>query len=348
MTWSLRLVLLGLLVALTGGCGCSGDTRMNAGGSTFIFPMMSKWATEYKKATGVEVNYQPIGSSAGIDRMTNKIFDFGCTDGPLSPAEHKKARETGGEVVHIPLLMGGVVPAYNLKEATKPVRFTGPILADIYLGKIKKWNDSGLQKLNPNVSLPNKTITVVHRSDGSGTTYIWTDYLSRVSEEWKAKARVGKKLDWPCGVGEPGNEGVTRRVKESPNAIGYITFTHALQAGLPFGLVRNKAGEFIEANPESIAEAARRAEDVDHIPDDLHDYSLVDQAGKNVYPITGTTWAVLYVNQLDTGKGRELVRFLRWVTHEGQEFVQGMHYVPIPNALRERAVMQLDNVKWHK
>ena len=209
------------MACLAAACvGCGGGSgakpRLNGAGSTFVFPMMSKWAAEYDKAKSVEVNYQSIGSGGGIQQMTAKTADFGCTDGPMNDEQLQKAKESGGDVVHIPLVMGAVVPAYNLEEVKEPLVFSGPVLADIFLGKIKKWDDKALQDLNPDAKLPSKDIGVVHRSDGSGTTYIWVDYLSKVSPEWKKKVGVATSVDWPAGEGAKGNEGVAGRVKAAP------------------------------------------------------------------------------------------------------------------------------------
>jgi phosphate transport system substrate-binding protein len=203
----MRCIVVMALPALVVALACSsgrGKLRLNGAGATFIYPMMSKWAAEYDKAKGVEVNYQSIGSGGGIQQMTAKTADFGCTDGPMNEAQLKQARETGGEVVHIPLAMGAVVPIYNLSGVKGPLTFSGPVLADIYLGKIKKWNDPALKGLNPQAALPDKEITVVHRSDGSGTTYVWVDYLAKVSPEWKQKVGVGTNVKWPVGEGAKG------------------------------------------------------------------------------------------------------------------------------------------------
>src|SRR5437762_9823031 len=216
------------------GCG-SGKPRINGAGATFIYPMMSKWASEYDKIKGVEVNYQSIGSGGGIQQMTAKTADFGSSDGPMNDEQLQKARDTGGEVVHIPLAMGAVVPAYNLEGTTEPLTFTGPLLADIFLGKIKKWNDNAIRNLNPNVILPDKDIGVVHRSDGSGTTYVWVDYLAKVSPEWKDKVGVGTSVNWPVGVGQKGSEGVSGQVGRVAGSFGCVEVTYAIQNNIKYG-----------------------------------------------------------------------------------------------------------------
>lgn len=333
----------------TGGGGKAGGgvgrdvgakPRINGAGATFIFPMMSKWTAEYDKAKGVEVNYQSIGSGGGIQQMTAKTADFGSTDGPMNDEQLKKAKETSGDVIHIPLAMGAVVPAYNLEGINEPLVFTGPVLANIYLGKIKRWNDKALQDLNPGIPLPDKDIGVVHRSDGSGTTYVWVDYLSKVSDEWKKNVGVATSVNWPAGEGAKGNEGVAGRVRGSPGAIGYIELIYALQNDIKYGRVKNKEGIAIKADLKTITSAADNA--LTNIPDDLR-YSITDAPGKDSYPICGTNWAVLYVNQ-PAGKGQHVVDFIRWVIHDGQNLCEGLHYAKLPPGLVERADKKLASV----
>lgn len=333
------LVWLGSVLLATVGCG-GGQQRLNGGGSTFVYPMMSRWASEYEKAGGVQVNYQSIGSGGGIQQMTARTFDFGCTDGPMNEEQLKKARQIGGEVVHIPLVLGAVVPAYNVQEVTEPLRFTGSVLAAIYLGKVKKWNDPALKRLNPQAPLPDRDIVVVHRSDGSGTTYIWVDFLAKVNPEWKEKVGVGTSVNWPCGTGQKGNEAVARQVKQSPGSIGYVELEYALETDMQYGSVQNRDGMFVRASLQAVTAAANAA--LAEIPDDLR-YSLTNEPGKDVYPISGTTWAVIYVNQ-PAAKGKAVVDFLRWTTHEGQQYVEGLHYARLPQGLVERLDKKLDQV----
>ncbi len=339
---------LGLLAAvLVAGCGDHGGPggaaghRLNAGGSSFIYPMMSRWCSDYAKLTGVEVNYQSIGSGGGIQQMTVKTFDFGCTDGPMNEEQQKKAHEIGGDVIHVPLVMGAVVPAYNLAGLTEPLTFTGPLLADIFLGNVKKWNDPGVRELNPKADLPDQDIVVVHRSDGSGTTYIWADYLSKVSPAWKEKVGVGTSVNWPVGVGQKGNEGVAGQVKRSAGSIGYVELNYALRNNIPYGSVRNRDGATMKATLESVTAAANAS--LASIPDDLR-YSITNAPGKDSYPISGTTWAVLYVDQ-PPGKGQTVVDFLRWTLREGQEMAKALDYARLPPGLVERALKKLDTVR---
>jgi phosphate transport system substrate-binding protein len=327
--------------ALLAGCGAAEEIkRLNGGGATFVFPVMAKWAAEYKKRTGIEVNYQSIGSGGGIQQMTAQKFDFGCTDGPMTDEQLKNARDVNGEVVHIPLVMGAVVPVYKL-DLKEPLKFSGPVLADIFLGKIQKWNDKAIQELNPGVALPDLEIIVVHRGEGSSTTFLITDYLSKVSNEWKAKVGAGTSVKWPVGIAQKGGESIARQVKQRPGAIGYIELIYALQNKIDFGVIRNKDGVFIQGSLGSTTAAARNA--LRDIPDDLR-YSLADPPGEDSYPIAGTSWAILYVNQ-PPEKRKAVADFLRWCTHEGQQYNEALHYAKLPAGLVERLEKKLDLVQ---
>jgi phosphate transport system substrate-binding protein len=326
------------LAAVAGGC--AEERRMNAAGSSFVYPLMSKWADDYDKAKGVKINYQSIGSGGGIQQMTARTVDFGCTDSPLNDEQLKKCEEMGGKAVHVPLVMGAAVAIYNLEGLKEPLRFTGPVLADIYLGKVKKWNDKALRDLNPNAELPDQEIVVVHRSDGSGTTFIFVDYLSKVSKEWEKKVGVGTSVNWPTGIGQKGSEGISGQVRRSAGSIGYVELTYAIQNKMQFGLIKNREGEYVKAGMESVTAAANAS--LTEIPEDLR-YSITDAPGKGSYPISGTVWAVLYDKQ-PAGKGRLVVDFLRWVTHEGQDSCEALHYARLPRGLVERLEKKLDAV----
>jgi phosphate transport system substrate-binding protein len=328
-----------LVLGSLSGCGKQAE-RISGGGSSFVYPMMGRWASEYEKRKGVQVNYQSIGSGGGIQQMTEKTVDFGCTDAPMNEEQLKKAASIGGEVVHIPLVMGAVVVAYNLDEVKEPLQFSGPVLADIYLGKIKKWNDKAISQLNPGVNLPDKNIAVVHRSDGSGTTFIWVDYLCKVSDEWKSKVGLGVSVNWPEGVGQKGNEGVAGQVKRAPGSIGYIELIYALKNDIKYGLVENQEKVAVKPTLQSVTAAA--ASSIADIPDTLR-YSLTNAKGKDAYPICGTVWAVLYVKQ-SSDKGKTVVDFLRWITHDGQQFAEELHYAKLPKELVDRLEKKLDQV----
>ena len=301
---------------------------------------MTRWGGEYEQAKGVQVEYESVGSGVGVQRLTAGTFDFACTDAPLTPQQLEAAKQTGGDVLHIPLVLGAVVPAYNLEKIKGPLTLDGGVLADIYLGKIKRWNDEPIKKRNPDTDLPSEEIKVVHRDDASGTTYIWTDYLSKVSPEWKKQAGAGMAIDWPVGDGATGNDGVAAKIKETPNSLGYVPLNYALKGDITFALVKNKEGAPIKASLESVTAAADHA--LTEIPEDLR-YSLTDAPGKDSYPISGTTWAVVFVKQ-PAGRGQPLVDFLRWATHDGQADAAELHYARLPQGLVERAEKKLDQI----
>jgi phosphate transport system substrate-binding protein len=325
------------------GCGHGGQgDRLTGGGSSFINPMMTKWAGMYRDQKHVQIDYTSSGSGNGIQQMRDKKNDFGCTDAPMTDEQLTKAKEIGGEVIHVPLVMGGVVPIYNLSKESvnKPLRFTGPVLADIYLGKIKKWNEKPLKDLNPGVMLPDQEIAVVHRSDGSGTTYIFSDYLCQVSPEWKEKVGKNTELKWPVGIGAQKNDGVAGQVSRSDGAIGYVELNYAMNSKLQYGSVKNKEGKFILASLESVTKAAEAKKD---FPEDLR-FSLVDPPGEEAYPICGTTWAVLYVKQ-SPEKAKALREFLHWCTHEGQDATAELLYARLSPGLVRLVDQKLELLK---
>lgn len=354
MTPPRQVLIVGLLLGtcLTSGCGGSQESggsgrfaavRINAGGSTFINPLMTKWAKVYLEKTGVRIDYSSTGSGNGIQQMINRTIDFGCTDAPLNEEQMAKAAGIGGEVVHIPLTLGGVVPAYNLPGIEKPVRFTGEILAYIYLGRIQKWNDPALQTINPDLALPDLNIAPVYRSDGSGTTYLFTDFLCKVSPEFRQTVGKGTSVRWPSvGIGHKGNEGVAGHITRTPGALGYVELIYALNQKLPYGSVQNREGQFVAASMETISEAARNC--LIEIPEDLR-FSITDPPGSESYPISGAVWAVLYLDQSRSPKGPALVEFLRWAIHDGQQYCKDLHYATLPDELVARADRKLDAVK---
>lgn len=343
MNLKIKLTLAALLSGCLLGGGCSGGggkTTLTGGGSSFVNPIMTKWAGTYYADKGLKVDYTSSGSSNGVQQMIDKKNDFGCTDAFMTEEELAKASKAGGAVVHIPLVMGAVVPVYNLKDVKAPLRFTGPVLAAIFLGKITKWNDMRLKELNPGVDLPGQDIAVVHRSDGSGTTNIWSDYLAKVDQEWKEKVGVGNDLKWPVGMGAPKNDGVAGQVSRTPGAIGYIELIYALKNDIQFGDVQNKAGEFVRGSLDSVTKAAEGA--LTNVPEDLR-YTLTDAPGSGAYPISGTTWAVLYVNH-PPDKAKALAEFFRWVVHQGQDQANELHYARLPEALIQRVDKKLDTI----
>jgi phosphate transport system substrate-binding protein len=315
--------------------------KLDGAGSTFISPMMKAWAKEFKQAKAVEVNYQTIGSLPGIHRMIEKQADFAATDLPMIDLQLQQAQKKGGDVVHIPLCLGAVVPVYNLADVREPLIFSGPVLADIFIGKVTKWNDKAIQDLNPGVKLPNQDITPVHRSDGSATTAIFVDYLAKVSSEWKEKVGVGTSVKWPVGIGTKASQGLMGTLKGSLGTIGYAEFVYVQQNKIDFGLVKNKEGVAIKASLKSITAAAQNS--LKDIPEDLR-YSITNASGKDSYPICGTSWAVVYVDQ-PAGKGQQLVNFLRWIIHDGQRSCEGLHYATLPQGLVEQAEKKLGKVK---
>jgi phosphate transport system substrate-binding protein len=314
---------------------------LRGGGSTFVAPLMRHWTPLYEKQVGGRIEYKGMGSSKGIAGMTDQFLDFGCTDAPMTDAQLARARQARGEVIHVPLALGAVVPTYNLPGTTTPLRFTGPLLADIYLGKVKRWNDQAIALNNPGQALPDLPITVVHRAEGSGTTFIWTDYLSKASAQWREKVGKGTTVPWPVGQAGKGNDGVVTAVTRTTGAIGYVELTYALSENLPAGHVKNRDGVFVAPTLESVTAAAAAA--LQTIPDDLR-FSLTDAPGQAPYPIAGSVWAVLYLDQ-PTERGAELARFFRWATHEGQHHMRALCYAPLPDSLVKRIEAKLSRIQ---
>jgi phosphate ABC transporter phosphate-binding protein len=299
-------------------------------GSTFIKPAMDHWAPIYEQKSGVKIKYDGIGSGRGVDNMVDRVLDFGCTDAAMDDAKLAKARERYGDVVHVPLALGAVVATYNLPDLDGQLRFTGSVLADIYLGKIRKWNHEAIRASNPGVALPELEITVVHRSDSSGSTFIWTDYLQKVSPDWTRKVGPAKTvINWPIGEEGEKSDGVVKAVSKKIGAIGYVELSFAIERNLKVGRVKNQEGKYVEPTFESVTAAANAS--LRTIPADLR-FTLTDAPGEDSYPIAGTAWAVLYTNQ--TGpRGNELVKFLMWIAHDGQGYLTDLKYAPLPTRL---------------
>ena len=321
--------------ASTSPAKSGGSHIINGAGATFPYPIYSKWFTEYgKQNPDVRINYQSIGSGGGIRQLVAQTIFFGATDGPMTDEQLKSAP---GPILHFPTVLGGVVPIYNLEGVTQPLRFTGQTLAGIYMGKITKWNDPAIAKTNPGVKLPAADITVVHRSDGSGTTYIFVDFLSKVSPDFKQKVGVATSVSWPAGVGAKGNEGVSGLVKQSPGAIGYVELIYSVQNKIPYGAVQNKAGEFVIASLESVTAAAAAAS----MPDDFR-VSITNADGKGAYPISSFTWILMYENPKDKQNARIMVDFMKWALAEGQKLASELGYAPLPQPVieKEKAALQ--------
>jgi phosphate transport system substrate-binding protein len=301
-----------------------GQTTLNGAGATFPNPMYQKWFSEYHKLhSDVEVNYQSIGSGGGIRQVLAGTVDFGASDGPMSDEQLKEAKM---KILHIPTVMGAVVPAYNVPGVTGEVKFTAQALAGIFLGKITSWNDDAITKPNPDVKFPNQPIIVIHRSDGSGTTYIWTDYLSKVSPDWQGQVGKGTSVKWPVGLGGKGNEGVAGLVRQMQGAIGYIELIYAVQNKITYGSVRNAAGNFVKASLESVTAAAASAKSM---PADFR-VSITDAPGKDAYPISSFTWLLIPAQSKDAAKGKIIVDFLNWMVDDGQKMTANLSYAPLP------------------
>jgi phosphate transport system substrate-binding protein len=322
---STAVALCSLLVAVTAGpVRADAQLLINGAGATFPYPIYSKWFDEYIKVDpSVRFNYQSIGSGGGIRQITERTVDFGASDGPMTDEQLKKAP---AELFHIPTVLGAVVATYNL-PGNPQLHFTGDVLADIFLGKITKWNDAKITALNPGVTLPGDPLLVVHRSDGSGTTYIWVDFMSKVSKEWEQKVGRGTSVNWPVGLGGKGNEGVAGQVKATPGSIGYVELAYAITNKLPAAIVKNPAGKFIEPSIESTTAAAAGA--AKDMPADFR-VSITNAPGDNAYPISSFTWLLVYKEQENEAKGRALVKFLWWAIHEGQKYPSNLLYAPLP------------------
>jgi phosphate transport system substrate-binding protein len=311
------------LVTAAGSAGA--ETLINGAGATFPYPLYSKWFAEYAKIDrSVKFNYQSIGSGGGIKQITAQTVDFGASDKFLSDQELKAAP---GKLLHIPTVMGAVVVTYNLPGMAKGLKLSPEVLADVYEGKITSWNDAKIVRDNASVKLPNKPIIVVHRSDGSGTTSIFTDYLSSVSPEWAKKVGKGASVNWPVGLGGKGNEGVAGQIKTTPYSIGYVELAYAFENKLPYAFLKNKVGVFVEPSIASTSAAAAGA--AKSMPADYR-VSLVNQPGKNAYPIVGFTWLLVYQDQRDKAKGKKLVEFLKWELSQGQKMASKLLYAPLP------------------
>jgi len=328
------------LVAVAGVTVAAQTVKISGGGATFPNPIYSKWFSEYNKLhPNVEINYQSQGSGFGIQQITKRTVFFGATDGPMTKDQLLAAP---GKILHFPTVLGGDVPVYNIPGVTQELKFTGPLLADIFLGKVTKWNDKAITALNPGVNLPGSDIVVVHRSDGSGTTYIWVDYLSKVSPEWKQRVGVATSVNWPVGLGGKGNEGVAAQVTQVPGSIGYVELIYALQNKISYGSVQNASGKFIKANVASVTAAAAAASK--QMPADYR-VSITNAPGDDVYPIASFTWLLMYENPQDKAKAKVMVDFMKWALADGQKYAAELGYAPLPPSVIEMELKTLATIK---
>jgi phosphate transport system substrate-binding protein len=314
--------------------------RINGAGATFPNPIYSKWFSEYNKLhSNIEVNYQSIGSGGGVQQVIKQTVFFGASDMPMNAEQMQSAP---GRILHFPTVLGAVVPVYNVPNLSTELKFTGPLLADIFLGKVTKWNDPAIAKVNPGVNLPARDITVAHRADGSGTTFIWVDYLSKVSSGWKTKVGVNSSVNWPTGVGGRGNEGVAGLVSQTPGAIGYVELIYALQNKIAYGTVQNAAGEFEKASVQSVTAAAAAA--AGQMPADFR-VSITNAPGKGVYPISSFTWLLLYESPKDKAQAKAMVDFVKWALTDGQKYCGDLGYAPLPEAVVKLEMAALAKIK---
>jgi len=340
-----RVFTLGAVVLGLAGILWADTLSMNGAGATFPNPIYSKWFDEYhKKNPSLAINYQSIGSGAGIKQVTEGTVDFGATDGPMSDEQIKAYQDKHGGtgILHFPTVLGAVVPTYNIPDVSASLNFTPEALAGIYLGKITKWNDPIIAGANKGVNLPGNDIVVVHRADGSGTSYCWTDYLSKVSEEWKSKVSKGTSVNWPVGLGGKGNEGVTGTVKNTPNSIGYVELIYAEANKIPYGSVKNAAGTFVKASLATVSEAAAGA--VKEMPDDFR-VSITNAPGKNSYPISTFTWLLIPQKFSDAAKRDALKGFVKWALNDGQNYAEGLSYAKLPKAVVAKELKAIDKIQ---
>jgi phosphate transport system substrate-binding protein len=316
-----------------------GQTTLNGAGATFPYPMYSKWFSEYHKAhPEVEINYQSIGSGGGIRQVLAGTVDFGASDGPMTDEQLSQAKS---RVLHIPTVMGAVVPAYNIPGVAGEVKFTPQALAGIFLGKITSWNDPAISGANPNVNFPAQPIIVIHRSDGSGTTFIFTDYLSKVSSDWQNQVGKGTSVKWPVGLGGKGNEGVAGMIRQMQGSIGYVELIYAVQNKIPYGSVKNPAGNFVKASLESVTAAAASLK---NMPADFR-VSITNAPGKDAYPISSFTWLLIPAQSKDAAKGKILADFLNWMVDDGQKMTADLTYAPLPESVAAKVKGAIKQVR---
>jgi len=338
-----RIAVLNLLLAAVVTVGAAQQVLINAGGATFPYPIYSKWFDEYhKKFPNVAINYASIGSGGGIAQVTAGTVDFGASDGPMTDAAIKEFQDKrGSAILHFPTVLGADVPTYNIPGVTASLNFTGDALAGIFMGKIIKWDDPEITKANPGVKLPSNNIVVVHRSDNSGTTYIWTDYLSKASKEWEMKVGRGNGVNWPVGLGGKGNEGVSGSVQQTANSLGYVELAYAIQNKMTYGKVKNAAGEFVQASLASVTAAAAGMKEM---PEDFR-VSITNAPGKGVYPISSFTWLLIPSKIADPAKKKAIKEFLTWMLADGQKLTEPLLYAPLPKAVVAQELKAIDRIQ---
>jgi phosphate transport system substrate-binding protein len=336
--------LLLIVLTLAGVLWAEGTLSINGAGATFPYPMYSKWFDEYhKKNANIQINYQSIGSGGGIKQVTEGTVDFGASDGPMNDEQLKTYQDKHGfAILHFPTVLGADVPSYNIAGVTGELNFTPEAISGIFLGKITKWNDPAIAVANKGVKLPGDDIVVVHRSDGSGTTYIWTDYLSKVSDEWKNKVGKGTSVNWPVGLGGKGNEGVAGLVKQTPNSFGYIELIYAIQNKMPYGRVKNSSGAFVKADLAGVTAAASGA--VKDMPDDFR-VSITNAPGKTAYPISSFTWLLIPSKFSDASKRDAIRGFVSWMLADGQNYAEALSYAKLPKEVVAKEKNALANVQ---
>ena len=332
------------VLAVSGILWAEGVLSINGAGATFPYPMYSKWFDEYhKKNANLQINYQSIGSGGGIKQVTEGTVDFGATDGPMNDDQLKAFQDKHGfGILHFPTVLGAVVPTYNITGVDATLNFTPEALAGIFLGKITKWNDPAIAAANKGVKLPAEDIVVVHRADGSGTSYCWTDYLSKVSEEWKTKVGKGTSVAWPVGLGGKGNEGVTGTVKNTPNSIGYVELIYAESNKIPYGNVKNAADTFVKASLSAVSAAAAGA--AKDMPDDFR-VSITNAPGKASYPISTFTWLLIPEKFSDAAKRDAIKGFLGWALKDGQSYAEALSYAKLPKEVVAKEVKAIDKIQ---
>ena len=332
-------VILPIGLASCGGGGGPTEVRLQGAGATFPNPLYQKWLSEYGKVhSNVKIDYQSIGSGGGIKQIQARTVDFGASDAPMTDAEMKAAP---AELIHIPTVLGAVVVTYNLQGLAKPLRFSPDVIADIFLGKITKWNDPRIKADNTDANLSAADITVVHRAEASGTSFVFTDYLSKISTDWKQKVGADKSPQWPVGQGGKGNEGVTGQIKQQPNTIGYVELAYAVQNKLPSALIKNASGSFVEPSIDAVTAAAAASTAI--TPDDLR-VSITNANGVEAYPISSFTYILAYKDQKDATKGKALVDFLWWGIHDGESFAKNLLYAPLPAEIVKRAEAKINSI----